>query len=161
MARLLCRQSTGRCQSCAQMNCRRNRLLCPQHLLALPLLRVFIFQASSMPKLLHAEVHRTKEGSGSDLTPLWNMRDENWARCRMIGSVYALYSSRVIPNFMIFDCRVVRFMPSLSAAPRAPAMTPPDSRRVRKMYSRSTSSKVEPNLLVRSGEATRSSAMGT
>jgi hypothetical protein len=30
------------------------------------------------------------------------------------------------------DCRVVRFMPRLAAAPWAPAITPPDSRRVRR-----------------------------
>src|SRR5579864_2678217 len=74
--------------------------------------------------------------------------------------VYASYSSRVIPSFCILDCRVVRFIPSRTAAPRTPAMTPPDSRRVRKMYSRSTSSNVEPDFLVRSGDEIRNSAMG-
>ncbi len=43
------------------------------------------------------------------------------------------------------DCNVVRFMPSLAAAPWAPAITPPDSRTVRKMYSRSASWRVVPD----------------
>ena len=45
----------------------------------------------------------------------------------MLGNRYS-YSWREIPIFKILDWRVVRFIPSLTAAPRGPAITPLVSR---------------------------------
>lgn len=39
------------------------------------------------------------------------------------------YLERVMPSFCILDWRVVRFMPSLAAAPAGPPMTQSQSRR--------------------------------
>jgi len=57
-----------------------------------------------------------------------------------------------MPSLRILDWRVVRFMPSLNAAPADPPMIQLVSPRARKMCSRSASSKVE-GALEKSAEA--------
>ena len=47
-----------------------------------------------------------------------------------------------IPNFRIFACSVVRFIPSFAAAPCGPPTLPSDSRSARSMASASASARV-------------------
>src|SRR5256885_2850357 len=61
---------------------------------------------------------------------------------RESSSFQLAYSSRIIPNRCILDCRVVRFMPSLAAAPCEPETIPADCRNTCTMYCRSSSSSV-------------------
>lgn len=74
--------------------------------------------------------------------------------CRLYGTVpkgrrelrgardLANYRWREIPSFCILDWRVVRFIPSLAAAPTGPPMIHSDSRRALRMCSRSACSSV-------------------
>src|SRR4029077_8260549 len=48
----------------------------------------------------------------------------------------------ITPSFRIFDCRVVRFMPSLAAAPCGPAKTQLVASRALRMWSRSAARRV-------------------
>src|SRR5687768_7280326 len=54
----------------------------------------------------------------------------------------ANYRWREIPSFCIFDWSVVRFIPSLAAAPTGPPMIHSDSRRALRICSRSACSSV-------------------
>lgn len=66
---------------------------------------------------------------------------------RVLGSSIGLgkradYDGREIPSFCILDWRVVRFIPSLAAAPAGPPMVHSDSRSALRICSRSACSSV-------------------
>ena len=52
------------------------------------------------------------------------------------------YRGREIPSFLIFSCKVERFIPRRAAAPFGPPTTQPVSRRAPRMCSRSASASV-------------------
>src|SRR5215813_1921485 len=71
------------------------------------------------------------------------------------------HCGRAMPSFCILDCRVVRFMPSLAAAPEGPPMTQLVVLSTRTIWSRSAASNVDTDASSITGREVFNSLRGT
>ena len=111
-------------------------------------------KARAVPARPKSVVSHCKGGIERDLWIGWvePVCGEDW-KCQVGSAARPVplpagrhYWGREIPSFLIFSCKVERFIPRRAAAPVGPATTQPVSRRAPRMCSRSASASVFPEV---------------